>query len=251
MTGQLEGKRLVVTGAAQGLGAATVRALCGAGAHVVALDVREGPAELLPRLTYLRCDVTDREQIDAAFARAAGQMGGIDGLAHAAGIERSMPAREIDDLHWETILNVNTRGTMLANQAAYRHMRGSGGGRIVNFGSIAGVTGQPGGAAYSASKGAVLAWSRAVAKEWGCDGITVNCVAPIIWSPMYERFRAELSPEDLAARDAVRAATIPLGPQFGDADRDLGPVMVFLMSDASRFITGQTLPVDGGALILT
>jgi NAD(P)-dependent dehydrogenase (short-subunit alcohol dehydrogenase family) len=256
MSALLDGKRIIVTGGSRGIGAATARALAGAGARVTVFDVDDDLGNQMvaatgsDRLTYRRCDITKRDAVNQAFDQAVAEMGGLDGLANVAGVERAEPAEIIDDDHWDFNLDVNARGTMHTNQAAFRHLRERGG-RIVNFGSIAGVQGQRGSAAYSASKGAVLGWSRAVAREWGRYGITVNCVAPIIWSPMYDEYLSRMTEEERASRMAIREATIPLGARYGDADTDFAPVMVFLMSEWSRFITGQTLPVDGGMMILT
>src|SRR6202012_5024938 len=117
-------------------------------------------------------------------------------------------------------------------------------------GSSAGLHGNAGAGAYSASKGRVLAWTRVIATEWGRHGIRANAVAPAIVTPMYENSRAGLSEIDGRARDASLADRILLGDTLGDADRDFAPVMVFLASDASRFITGQTVAVDGGLVFV-
>ena len=109
--------------------------------------------------------------------------------------------------------------------------------------SAAGLSGC---AHYAASKGAVLGWTRTIAQEWGRYGITANCVAPGIWTAMYQKTRDGMTPEQLALHDAGMAQMIPLGGRLGDPDRDMAPVLLFLVSDAARFITGQTLPVDGG-----
>jgi NAD(P)-dependent dehydrogenase (short-subunit alcohol dehydrogenase family) len=120
----------------------------------------------------------------------------------------------------------------------------------VNMGSVEGVRGFAGNAVYAASRGAVMAWTRSVALEWGRCGVRVNCVAPAIHTEIFERQRAALDPATLAAMDAQLAAMIPLGGRMGDALRDLAPVLVFLVSDDSRFVTGQTLAVDGGLMML-
>ena len=141
------------------------------------------------------------------------------------------------------------KGTLYTNQAAFRHMQGHGG-RIINFGSGAALRGQRGSAHYSASKAAVMAWTRTVAQEWASHGIRVNNVVPAIWTPMYDAHRARMSPQELAIHDMAMQHVIPLGGKLGDADADLAPVMVFLASDASRFITGQAIVVDGGMVML-
>lgn len=255
---QLRGKRIIVTGGARGIGACTVRAYVAEGADVASLDVLDeqgrevaaaatatGPGSAI----YYRCDITQRAETEAVFAQAVQQLGGLDVLANIAGVERTGPAEETPDEVWDLIFDVNARGTLLTNQAAFRYLRDHGG-RILNFGSAAGMAGMPNGAAYSASKGAVLAWTRTVAVEWARYGITVNALAPAVWTPMYQASRDRYTPEQLRAHDAHLAKVIPLGGRLGDPEKDLAPVMVFLASDASHFITGQTLPVDGGALMV-
>ncbi|MGE0387119.1 MAG: SDR family NAD(P)-dependent oxidoreductase [Gammaproteobacteria bacterium] len=256
---QLQGKRIVITGGASGMGAAVVRAYVAEGASVVSMDVNDedgiaiaqsatqhGPG----RAHYRHCDVSAKAEVDAAVDGAVRDLGGLDVLVNAAGIERTSCAEDIDVAEWERICAVNVTGTILTNQAAFRHLKDRGG-RIINFGSAAGVSGMVGAAHYSASKGAVLAWTRTCAREWGRYGITVNAMAPCIWTPMYDSHRARMTAAELAAHDAAMAAAIPIGGRLGDPDRDFVPMMVFLAGDGARFITGQTIAVDGGALMLS
>lgn len=253
---QLQGKRIIVTGGARGIAASVVRAYAAEGARIASLDVLDEEGALVAAainecypgaVSFYHCDIADRVQVLAVFNEAAGQMGGLDVMANIAGVERTSPAEDIQQEHWDLIFDVNVRGTLHTNQAAFQHMQGQGG-RIINFGSAAGLTGMPGAAHYSASKGAVLAWTRTVAQEWARHGITVNAVAPMIWTPMYDTHRAKMSAEALAAHDHHLSTIIPLGGKLGNAERDLAPVMVFLASDGARFITGQTLSVDGGTV---
>jgi NAD(P)-dependent dehydrogenase (short-subunit alcohol dehydrogenase family) len=197
---------------------------------------------------YLHCDVSQREPVQQAFDAAVKQLGGLDALINVAGVERKAPAEDISQGDWDLMFDVNARGALNTNQAAFKHLRERGG-RIVNFASAAGVMGVPGLAHYSAAKAAVLGWTRTAAKEWGKHGITVNAVAPGMWTPMYEHFRARLDAAQLKAHDTMMAGQIPLGGRLGDPDRDMAPVLVFLVSDGARFITGQTLAVDGGLMI--
>jgi NAD(P)-dependent dehydrogenase (short-subunit alcohol dehydrogenase family) len=250
----LQGRKIIVTGGAQGIGASAVRAFVAAGAEVFALDVDEsqgwqvvkaasaGPG----KATFLKCDVSVRSEIDAAFDTAVDAMGGLDVLAHIAGVHRHAATHDVPDDTLEWLMAVNVNGTIFTNGAAYRHMPK--GGAIINFGSESGLTAEVNNAVYGASKGAVHTWTRSVAREWGRRGIRVNAVLPYIVTPMYERFRVALSPEELRAHDLATAEQIPLGGRFGDADTDLAPVLLFLASDASRFITGQLIPVDGGLI---
>jgi 3-oxoacyl-[acyl-carrier protein] reductase len=141
---------------------------------------------------------------------------------------------------------VNVRGTMLTNQVAYQYMKESGGGSIINFGSISGQRPEPGAAAYSASKGAVHSWTRTAAGTWGADNVRVNAILPAMATPMYREANQRYSEKQLEIAYWRNRHSIALGQEYGDPDEDLGPVMVFFASDASRFITGQMIPVDGG-----
>lgn len=254
----LKDKRIIVTGGASGIAEATVRAYAREGARVISLDVQDEKGERVALeerslgrdVTFIHCDVGNTVEVNAAFDQASERFGGLDVLAHAAAIERAGPTDTLDDTHFADIFNVNVRGTIATNLAAMRLMKPSNGGRIINFGSAAGLIGQPGSSFYAASKGAVMAWTRNVAQEWAPMGITVNSVAPVIDTPMYQATRARLSPEQLTWLDSIFQLRIPLGGKPGNADSDLAPVMVFLASEMSRFITGQVFPVDGGMVML-
>jgi NAD(P)-dependent dehydrogenase (short-subunit alcohol dehydrogenase family) len=249
---ELEGRGIVVTGGASGMGAGLVRALVRAGAEVVSLDLaaQEGAAVATAAgARFLRCDVADEASVDEAVAAAAAHLGRLDVLVHAAGVAPGAPAAETELALWHRAMDVNATGTFLTNRAAFRHLRERGG-RILNFASGAGVNGYPGKAAYAASKGAVLAWTRSVAVEWAPYGITVNAIAPAIRTPMYEATRRSMTGEQLAAHDAALAGRLPLGGQLGDIERDLVPVLVFLAGDGARFMTGQVFAVDGGMLMV-
>lgn len=256
---QLENRRIIVTGGARGMGAATVRAYVAQGAQVVSLDILEDEGRAVVaeanargpgKAAFIASDICSRGAVDAAFAEAGEHLGGLDVLAHVAGLERGDTAESCDDETWAVMMDVNARGTMYTNQAAFRLMKDAGG-QILNFGSAAGVMGLPGAIAYSASKGAVLAWTRTAAREWARHGITVNALAPAIWTPMYDAHRARLSPEELAVHDQHMAMAVPLGGKLGDPETQFAPVMVFMASKGAGFITGQTIPVDGGTMMLT
>ena len=251
---QLDGHRVVVTGAASGMGAALVRAFVREGAQVACFDVDDAAGQEVVSLangdgpgsaTYHHVDVSSRVDVRRGMSAAVSHLGGLDSLVHAAAIERGAPAEDLSDEDWDLVLDVNAKGTMLTNQEAFRHLRDNGG-CILNFASDSGMDGQVGAAHYAASKGAVLAWTRTIAREWGKFGIRVNAIAPAIWTPMYSGFRERADPAALEAHDQAMARVIALGGRLGDPERDFAPVMVFLVGEGARFITGQTIAVNGG-----
>jgi NAD(P)-dependent dehydrogenase (short-subunit alcohol dehydrogenase family) len=254
---ELDGKRIIVTGAAQGIGASLVHAYTRAGASVGALDVKEdlgtqvaekasarGPGTA----AFIRCDVARHTEVRAAFGAFADAHGGLDVLVNAAGIELGSPAEDISENDWDRTFDVNVKGTLFTNQQAFALMKQTGG-AILNFASGAGVNGFPQHAHYAASKGAVLSWTRTVAAEWGKYGITVNSLCPGMWTPMYDAHRGRLTADELVVHDAQIAASTPIDGRLGDPDRDLAPFMVFMASDGARYITAQTLVVDGGRTV--
>jgi len=252
----LGGRRVVVTGAARGIGEAAVDAFVEAGDDVVAMDVRdEAGAAVAARATergpgtarYVHVDVGSRASVEGAFAVAVEHLGGLDALVHAAGVELFAAPEEIGEHELDVILDVNVRGTVFTNQAAFRCMAGRGG-VILNFGSDAALIPYPDAAHYSASKGAVASWTRSVAAAWGGRGVRVNTIVPAMWTPMYDAHRALMTPDELRAHDQAMAATIPLGGRLGDPRHDLAPVLEFLIGDGARFITGQLISVNGGAV---
>ncbi len=252
--GQLDGKRIIVTGGASGIAAAAVRAYAREGARVASLDVDdEGgrcvAAEAGEVVRYYHCDIGRRDEVFAVFDQAVAALGGLDVMANVAGVERRTPAEDIPDDEWDLVFDVNVKGTLYTNQAAFRHMKERGG-RMINFGSGAAIRGQAGSAHYSASKGAVMAWTRTVAQEWAKYGITVNSIVPAIWTPMYDAWRARMSDQERMIHDMAMQHVVPLGGRLGDPDHDMAPVLVFLASDAPRFITGQAFAVDGGMIML-
>ena len=175
-------------------------------------------------------------------------MGGLDVLVNLAAIITYKPAEAFTAADWEAIFAVNARGTMLTNQAAFHYMRESGG-QIINAGSMSGIRPHPGNAAYSATKGAVMAWTRSVAAEWGVHNIRVNALAPIAQTPMSDTPPAGMTEEQQMEIKAALAQQLPLG-RLGDVEADIAPVLVFLASDAAHYITGQVIAVDGGMAML-
>ncbi|MDT5173708.1 MAG: 3-oxoacyl-[acyl-carrier protein] reductase [Mycobacterium sp.] len=247
-TAPLAGRRILVTGAATGIGAAAVAALTGAGAQVAATYHQTPPPEDLVA-TWLQCDVRDPDAVSRVVRHVADDFGGLDVLVNAAGLwQPGIPGYiAADDISF--LLDTNVKATILTNQAAYAVMKGKGG-RIINFGSSEAVMGSPISAVYAATKGAVQAWTRSAAQAWAADKITVNALAPAVQTPGADRLRDFLGPEAGALIDQQLQARIPLGGALGDPARDLGPVLVFLAGSGSGFITGQLLAVDGGLIMV-
>jgi 3-oxoacyl-[acyl-carrier protein] reductase len=255
MTQELQGRRILVTGAASGIGAAAVEVFAAAGATVSATYHRAGPpGHLADRAHWWQCDFRDEAQADRTVAAAADAMGGLDVLLHSAGTWGPGVPGEITEENLDHMLATNVKATVFANQAAFRAMR-SDGGRIINLGSSEGVTGMPYSSTYSLAKGAVHSWTRSAAKAWGSFGVTVNALAPAVETPGADRFREFVGPEGAAMmkqrlpESMPVTSTLGLG-SLGDPIRDLGPVMVFLASVGSRFVTGQLLAVSGGSMML-
>src|ERR1700722_16325044 len=227
MTDPLTGVRAIVTGGASGMGAGLVGAYAPHGPQAISLDLQAGTgAEIAEKATaagpgtaaFIAADVSDKASVDAAFAAAAEALGGLDVLVHAAGIAPGAPAEKIAVEDWDNVFAVNARGTFLTNQAAFRYLSENGG-RIINFASAAGGVRAGKKAHHSASKGAVVAWTRTVAKEWGSRGITVNMIAPAIATPMYAKTRSLMTAEQLAALDATLRAEMPIDGRLGGIDR--------------------------------
>ena len=241
---QLHGRRVLVTGAARGLGESFARALVATGAQVALADVlhergRAVAAELGNQACYIPMDLMDAAAIEAGVAAAAQAMGGIDGLINNAAITNS-GGRNMDQLTadtWDQVMDVNVRGTWLVTVAATPFLAASGSGRVVNLASDTAIWGAPRLMAYVASKGAVIAMTRAMARELGAQGITVNAIAPgltLVEATQYV-------PEDRHAYYMQGRAI--QRPQVPD---DVNAAALFLMTRASGFITGQLLPVNGG-----
>lgn len=243
----LTGKVAFVSGASRGLGLQFSRALAKAGADLVVtsrtLDSLNGTvteiAALGRKCFPVALDVREEASIHAAVASAIGEFGKIDILINNAGCNIRKPALEVTWEDWNTILDTNLRGVFFLAQAVARHMVAAHYGRIVNIGSVTSVCGYAGLGPYGASRGGTKQLTMSLADDWGKHGITVNCLAPGWFKTaqnavMYEN-------EDWVAYLSDR---IPLGRP--GADGDLDGTVVFLSSDASAYITGQTLLVDGG-----
>jgi NAD(P)-dependent dehydrogenase (short-subunit alcohol dehydrogenase family) len=241
--GVAPGTVVLVTGGARGIGAALSRHLASEGAAVVTADVVEATADTDGMdITHVLADVSDEASWRQLVTAALDRHGRIDALVNNAAIYQGLGAkRPFTDItvdEWDRVMAVNTRGVWLGMRAVHPVMKAQGRGRIVNIASSTVHMGVPYFAHYTASKGAVIALTRSVAREVGADGITVNAVAPGLVET--EATRA-LNDEDYLAASAGRRA-VPRRMEPGD----LAPVVSFLCSDGSGFVTGQTLIVDGG-----
>lgn len=249
----LSGKRALVTGAASGIGAAIAGRLAAVGVKValadIDLDRARTTADTLPGAVALEIDVTKRSSVDAAVKVAETALGPLDIVCANAGVSSMRPALDLTEDDWNFNFDVNARGVFLTNQAACRAFLASGKkGVIVNTASLAAKVGAPLLAHYSASKFAVLGWTQALAKEMAPHGIRVNAVCPgFVKTSMQDReivWEGELRGMTPEAVFAEYVSLTPLGRI--EEPEDVADVVLFLCSEASRFMTGQGVNVTGG-----
>lgn len=241
---QMAGRKILITGAARGLGESFARALVAAGARVALSDVLHDRGQALARelggaARYVPLDLADPSSIHAGVAEASTQLGGLDGLINNGAITNSggVPAEEIPVEVWDRVMAVNVRGAWLAAVAARPFLAASGSGRIVNIASDTALWGAPRLLAYVTSKGALIAMTRTLAREFGADGITVNAVAPgLTLGEATEYIAAERHAQYVQGR-AIARAQVPA---------DVTAAVSFLLAHGSGFVTGQLLPVNGG-----
>ncbi|SRR6266540_161151 len=243
-------QRLIVTGAAQGIGRAVALRAAAAGARIAVWDTKAEGAEETARLCRekgavsraWRVDVGAADQVEAAAAAVEREWGRPDGLVNNAGIFPRARALDMALAEWEQVLRVNLTGTFLCARAAARAMKDAGHGVIVNMASGRALAGAANGAHYSASKGAIMALTKSLALDWAPFGIRVNCVIPGLTDTAQPR--GELSDSELYAM----GSRIPLG-RIGRPD-DIAAVVAFLLGDDSAYMTGQSVAVNGGAIMI-
>ncbi|BCX17383.1 MAG: short-chain dehydrogenase [Geminicoccaceae bacterium] len=246
MRERLAGKVALVTGAATGIGRATVERLAAEGAKVVAAVAEPGQLQAVEGFSPLVLDVRSEADWEAAVATVEGRFGGLDILVNNAGIHRSGGALETDRALWDEVMAVNLWGTFLGCRTAIPAMRRRGGGAIVNLASINALTAAPRAAAYAASKGGVRALTMALAIDHARENIRINCVCPgAVATPLLEGVIARA--EDPEAMRRIMVDRHPMG-RIAEPE-EVAAVIAFLASDDASFMTGLAIPVDGGRSI--
>ncbi len=248
--GRLEGKVTVVTGGARGIGRGIVEAFAAEGADLAVADVLpEGEAAPLlagverlgRRGLYVRTDVAWEGEVRGMVGEVIEALGRIDVLVNNAGVLSQSPLEQMPVKEWDRVLGINLRGTFLCCHFALPHMLGRGEGRIVNVASQLGQIGAPELAHYCASKGGVIAFTKALAREVAARGVLVNAVAP---GPI----STGIMPSESDEQEEALKAALPIR-RFG-AVEEVAPTVVFLASDDASYYVGQTLGPNGGDVML-
>ena len=246
----LEGKSAIVTGAGSGLGREAAKGMAMCGARVALVDInRESAQNMADELhadgaeaVTIEANIVREEDVQDVAARALDAFGAIDVLINCAGITRRHPLESFPADDWDMVLEVNLKGTYLMNKIVGRHMLDAGGGSIVNFGSLGSLVAIPNSAAYCASKGGVAQLTKTAAVEWAQRGVRVNAVIPGTFETPLLRQCIEENPA--YEKDMLRR--FPIG-RFARPGEIVG-ACVFLASDASSYVTGHLLYVDGGCI---
>jgi len=247
MSGRLEGKVALVTGAASGIGAACAARFTDEGARVVGMDLAETGDEAWTHAAgagavLLGGNVCDEDAVRHAVTTAVERFGGLDVVVNAAGIAGGGPVHMLSLDDWRRVIDVNLTGTFLVCKHAAAHMLERGGGSIVNVASVEGLEGSEGGSAYNASKGGVVLLTKAMAMDYGRRNIRVNAVCPgFVDTPLLRHVFDDMGLDEYKAKVAYAHQ---LG-RLGRAD-EIAAAALFLASDDASFVTGHAMPVDGG-----
>lgn len=248
---RLSGKRALLIGAATGIGRACANDFAKNGASLVIADLNDAAAKEAASLAKqhgvkamsLACDVRDEGSMRDTVAAAERELGGLDTLVFFAGLMRTGPVDSFDAQLWDAIFDVNARGTFLAAKYAAPAIKRAGGGSITTTASLAGLRGAPGMTAYASAKGAVIAFTTALALELAPSQICVNSVLPGWIDTPFNKPAIEFMGGVEAHGEIVRRI-VPLGRQ--GTPEEVSPIYVFLASDEARYITAKAMMVDGG-----
>ena len=249
---RLPDKVAIVTGGASGLGRGIALALAREGARVAVVDLNEAGArdtvEAIAKdggqAAAWRADISDKARIDQVVAEIVSRWGTVDILVNNAGLDRVGPFVSSSEAEWDLILRVNLKGPIVCTRAVLDEMIRKGYGKIINIASDAGRVGSTGEAVYSAAKGGIIAFTKTIARETARHRLNVNCVCP---GPSDTPLFQEVAAGNPKLAESLKRV-IPFG-RLGTAE-DLAPAVVFLASDESGFVTGQTLSVSGGLTML-
>jgi 2-keto-3-deoxy-L-fuconate dehydrogenase len=241
MDKEFAGLTAIITGGGSGIGLAVAKGLKERGATVFGFDINQG--EMAPFATFIKCDIADAQSVESAFAEFKKASNKLDILINNAGIGSLTTVEKESDENWHKVLNVNVVGTARVSRSAIPLLRESKSAAIVNTASIAGTDGIPNRAAYSASKGAVLALTLAMATDHLADGIRVNAVNPATTDTPWVKRLLDQSPDAKAARSALEARQ-PMGRLVSPAE--IASAIIFLASPLQASVTGTTISIDGG-----
>jgi NAD(P)-dependent dehydrogenase (short-subunit alcohol dehydrogenase family) len=251
--GRLESRVAIITGAGQGIGRGIALVFAREGARVVIAELREHRAQRVAdeivagggNALAVATDVSREGDVRAMVDATLRRYGSVDVLVNnAQGMHARTPIAELTSEQVDTFWISGVKGTLWGMQAVYPIMKTKQHGRIINFVSSSGFRGEPGLGDYNATKEGIRALTKTAAREWGRDGITVNCIAPGALSKRGQEF-LQRDPAEAERRNAQKCI-----PRLGDPEADIAPVAVFLASDESRFVTGQTMFADGGYCLL-
>lgn len=247
MTGRLAGKRIIITGAVSNIGKEAVRSFVAEGARVVIGDRDaagiETAREFGASVHFIKVDVTSEDSVQNLIDQGVTWLGGLDVLCQNAGLQHSGAVTGFDAAKWDALFAVNSRAHFFGAKYAIPHLKKSGKGSIINTSSLAGKRGGSGLTAYSASKGAVIAFTTALAMELASDNIRVNAICPGWVDTAFNQPAINfMGGADEQAK--VVSAIVPLGRQA--ASSEIAPLFVYLASDESSYMTAQSITIDGG-----
>ena len=241
MSKEFSGLVAIVTGAGSGIGLEVAKGLTERGARVFGFDINQG--EMASVATFIKCDIGDAASVESAFAEFKKTSSKLDILINNAGIGSLTTVEKETDEIWHKVLNINVVGTARVSRAAIALLRESKSAAIVNTASVAAIDGIPNRAAYSASKGAILALTLAMATDHLADGIRVNAVNPATTDTPWVKKLLDQSPDAKAARSALESRQ-PMGRLVSPSE--IASAIIFLASPMQASVTGTTLNVDGG-----